>query len=214
MFYLLAIASPIYNNSLHGRLRDLVRASDNVNTTSNTFRAITISGAYLSQHEAGLKGIVDEKSWDVVILQGQSTEPIDPEKSENFQNTTRKYAKIIRNSGAEPLLFMTWAYKDKPEMTQRLSDAYTILANEIGGMVIPVGLAFERALKVKPNLRLHIEDNKHPTLEGTYLSACVFYAALYDDSPIGNEYDAGLDSKMVAFLQEIAWATVNDFYKR
>ena len=99
-------------------------------------------------------------------------------------------------------------------MTKPLSDAYTILANEIGGMVIPVGLAFERALKVKPNLRLHIEDNKHPTLEGTYLSACVFYAALYDDSPIGNEYDAGLDSKMVAFLQEIAWATVNDFYKR
>jgi hypothetical protein len=53
-----------------------------------------------------------------------------------------------------------------------------------------------------------MDDRKHPTLAGTYLAACVFYAVLNENSPEGIAYTAGLDPVDAAFLQHIAWETV------
>jgi len=79
---------------------------------------------------------------------------------------------------------------------------------------MPAGLAFARALDKRPDLVLRIEDKKHPTLMGTNLTACVFYAALYYKSPVGVAYTAELDEADANFLQEVAWETVKDFYGR
>jgi hypothetical protein len=50
--------------------------------------------------------------------------------------------------------------------------------------------------------------NSHPTRSGTYLAACVFYAALFGESPEGLEYTGGLGSGEAAILQSIAAETV------
>jgi hypothetical protein len=203
-----------YNNSLHGHLRRLVRAADPENAKAYFLKASTISGGRLIDHRFGIAGMLKNWQWDVVILQGHSNEPIDPKKSKEFDQTARFYVDLIREAGAKPAFFMTWAYTDKPEMTEPLGDAYTRIGNETGAIVLPAGLAFARALDKRPDLVLRIDDKKHPTLMGTYLTACVFYAALYDKSPVGVAYTAGLDETDAKFLQEVAWETVRDFYGR
>lgn len=50
---------------------------------------------------------------------------------------------MIREAGSKTVLFMTWAYKDKPKMARPLADAYTKMDNELNALVVPVGLAFD-----------------------------------------------------------------------
>ncbi len=81
----------------------------------------------------------------------------------------------------------------KPEMTSQLDAAYSEIARELGAQVIPVGLAFATVTDERPDIILRIADARHPTLAGTYLATCTFFAALFNQSPEGLEYSAGLD---------------------
>jgi len=47
-------------------------------------------------------------------------------------------------------------------------------------------------------------DGTHPSTAGSYLDACMFYAALTGRSPVGNPYTAGLDPSQARFLQQVA----------
>ena len=49
---------------------------------------------------------------------------------------------------------MTWAYKDKPEMTGQLAEQYTIAGNDNDALVIPAGLAFAKAISKRPDMEL------------------------------------------------------------
>jgi hypothetical protein len=106
---------------------------------------------------------------------------------------------------------MSWAYADKPEMTQQLADAYTRAGNDNGALVIPAGLAFARSIRERPDLNLYVADKRHPSLAGTYLAAATTYAAIFGSSPEGNSYTAGLDAETARFLQTTAWLTVRDY---
>lgn len=198
-----------YNNSLHNHYRSLVRAS--LPDNRNRVRSMTISGGKLFEHR-GLKPMVKSEDWDVVVLQGHSLGPI--EGAESFEKAARKHAKVIRRAGAEPVLFMTWAYTDRPEMTRLLDNAYSNLGAELDAGVAPVGIAFERVTRERPSLALRTADKRHPSLVGTYLAACVFYATLQDRSPEGIDYDAGLDPEAVAYLQRVAWEIVQAYRAR
>jgi hypothetical protein len=202
-----------YNNSVHGHVRSLAHAAD-PDTRKGVFKAMTISGGYLHDHAAGLPSMLKSHKWDVVVLQGQSAEllPSNPHRAERFKSALRQYDQWIRESGAKTALYMTWAYRGRLGMTGQVAHAYVAAGNEVGALVVPVGLAFERALKMQPDLALHRTDNIHPSMAGTYLTACVFYAALYGKSPAGNAYTAGLPRELADFLQKTAWDTVQAFY--
>ena len=203
-----------YNDSLHGHLRQLVLAADPDHGKDYLFRSSTISGAYLYQHSGDLPFELQDRHWDLVVLQGQSREPMaaDARKAERFRQVARGFDGLIKASGAKTAFFMTWAYQGKPGMTEALSQGYEAIANELGDLVVPVGLAFRRSLRERPSLVLHFKDHIHPSLAGTYLAACTFYAALYGKSPEGNPYTAGLDDDTARFLQATAWRTVRDYY--
>jgi len=47
-----------------------------------------------------------------------------------------------------------------------------------------------------------------PTLAGRCLAACTFFVALFNQSPDGLEYAAGLYTKDATYLQRGAWQTV------
>ena len=112
------------------------------------------------------------------------------------------------------MLFMTWAYTDRPEMTPQLDEAYSRLGKELDAEVAPVGLAFERVTRERPSLKLRTDDKRHPSLAGTYLAACVFYAALQDRSPEGIDYSAGLEPEVASYLQKAAWEVVQYYRTR
>ena len=201
-----------YNNAVYTHLRGLLVAQDPSLRQKIFLKSMTISGARLADHAGGLSQTLNARPWDVVVLQGHSREAIEPDMAEAFEATIRRFAKEIRSKGAEPVLFMTWAYSDKPDMTARQARAFKHLGKKLKMMVIPVGLAFERALKMNPDVVLHNQDRIHPSLEGTYLAAAVFYAALYRNSPLELDYDAGLEDDTARLLNQAAWETVQDYY--
>jgi len=225
-----------YNNGVMFHLVPMLREGDPENAKAYAFKQSTISGAALSEHKLGFEALVKSRKFDAVVLQGNSTEPMvpateeelqalkriqgaaapaDPKAAaEEFKEYARRYAKIIRDNGAVPVFFMTWAYTGQPGMTKPLAEAYTAMGNELDALVVPVGLAFERSLKNRPDLAMLISDDRHPTTAGTYLIACTFYAALTGKSPVGLKYDAGLGADTAKYLQGVAWDTTKDYYGR
>ena len=201
-----------YNNGLHGHVSYLAEAADPARAADYVARSLTISGGLLTEHRFGINGMLQSRPWDVVVLQGGSMEALDPATAPAFFTYARRYIKKIRAVGAMPVLFMTWAYADRPEMTEQLCGVYTTLANKTQSFVVPAGLAFADALRNKPDLQLYTDDLKHPSLAGSYLAACTFYGAMYGKSPHGVPYEAGLPPALAAFLQDSAWDTVTRFY--
>ncbi|MBR2118844.1 MAG: DUF4886 domain-containing protein [Pseudomonadota bacterium] len=213
-----------FNNSLHNHVLNLLRSADPAGGYTAT--SATIGGAPLSLHDvdallsshkrhssSGEDGS-NHKQFDAVIMADCNWCSVDPKRKPAFAETVAKDSAIVRKYGAAPVLFMTWAYADKPEMTDKLAAVYTAVGNDNDALVIPAGLAFARARTLRPELALNVPDKSHPSLAGTYLAACVVMASVYRRSPVGNKYHADLDDQTAAFLQDVAWATVQDYYRQ
>lgn len=196
-----------YNNSLHNHYRRLLRASHPDGKSTGYARVMTISGGHLPEH-AGLPSMLESRQWDAVVLQGHSRGPISEETAGPFREAARRFAGEIRDRGAEPVFFMTWAYDGKPEMTAELDKAYSSIGQELNAEVVPVGLAFATVTDEKPDIALRIADARHPSVAGTYLAACTFFALLQNKSPQGLAYDADLGAETATYLQRVAWETV------
>jgi hypothetical protein len=217
-----------YNNSMHGHVNQLMRGAG----ISAPFRStsITISGSGLAWHDIGSyfrPGAVASYSFnaandivmnppgarlfDMAIMMDCSVCPIHAQLGGEFPATARRAAEIARSHGAEPVFFMSWANKNRPDMLNGLAEAYTRAGNENRALVIPAGIAFARAMAARPELDLYVPDLRHPSLAGTYLAAATTFAAIFGRSPEGNRYDAGLDAETAAFLQRTAWQTVQEY---
>src|SRR5262245_2898278 len=130
------------------------------------------------------------------------------QRNEETLPFARKLNDRIRESGARTVLFMTWGYQAGfASMQPRATAAYQELAKELKTDLVPVGLAWDKALKARPDLDLWMDGN-HATMKGAYLAACTFFAAFYGKSPVGNSFTAGLDAADARFLQESALAVV------
>ncbi len=220
-----------YNNSMHGHVGQLIKAGDPQSHSRAV--SVTIAGSGIDWHDmesylrpgggmgrysftAGNQIVFNKpgRQFDTVIVMDCSQCPIHPQLKGIFHEYVKKDREIIQKAGARLVLFMSWAYKDKPEMTAQLAEAYTAAGNEIDALVIPAGLAFARAIGKRPDLEFYQPDNRHPTLIGTYLAACTTYAAVYGKSPVGNPYLAGIDPATAKFLQAVAAETVQEYYGR
>ena len=156
--------------------------------------------------------------WDFVVLQEQSRIPaMTAQRDEQMIPAARLLDKKAAESGAETVLFLTWAgrdglpsagLEDYVAMQSAIEAGYMEVAGEIGAMVAPVGVAWQWALEEHPELGLWQRDGSHPSPEGTYLAACVFYATLLGESPEGAGELAGLPEETARFLQALAGETV------
>ena len=219
-----------YNNSLHNHLGDLYDADPDLDTPKR--RSITINGSslswhdvesYLSNQEIGSFKIdsdtntyepYEDKDIDVVIMMDCSLCPINEQRKDSFYKYVKKHSETIRSNGVEPILFMTWPYKNKPEMQQQLEKEF-FKASKLNNLrLIPAGQAFLFVNKNFSNINLYTNDLRHPSKEGTYLAALMIFATLSNKSPVGNLYTMGLDSDIARTLQQVAWNTHKDFEKK
>ena len=218
-----------YNNGVHNPLIMLIRASGELGE-GHRIRSITINGSSLSWHDVNSyiknpnigsfsissKNVLnkyDFSGFDMAIMQDCSQCPIHPERKDLFHDYVEKHSNLLKKNGIEPALMMTWAYKDKPEMTSQLAKEYTVAGNKNNVLVIPVGLAYENSMKVHPEIDLYNSDKRHPSKAGTYLSACMMYASVFQTSPVGNPYTFDLDKNSALNLQKVAWATHQEYYE-
>ena len=215
-----------YNNGIHSQVGQLAAAAKS--RIRGTM--VTISGSGMDWHDVGAyfrPGAIASysfntsneiifnrlnKLFDVAIIMDCSQCPIHPKLQSVFHDFARKNSDEVRRHNAEPVLFMSWAYADKPEMTAQLAEQYTIAGNANRALVIPAGLAFARAIDKQPSINLYAPDKRHPSPAGTYLAACTVFASLLKQSPVGLPYTATLDAPTAAFLQQIAWETVQAYH--
>jgi len=214
-----------YNNSLHNHVSSLVKSADAELGSRLQFKSATIGGAALNHHNLphliapARIGVSQPFEW--VVMQGGSGEPLSPRRREIFRQTASVNAALIRDQGGQVALYMTHAYvkphrQFKPENIVATEAMYVDVGNEIGALVIPVGLAFEEAYRRFPDLKFHNRDGTHPSLLGTYLAACTTYAALYGRSPVGNAYRAEglIEEGLATQLQQVAQDVVTQFFQR
>jgi hypothetical protein len=187
-------------------LPDLIAQLAAAHGTSIEQHMISAGGASLRRHwNAGeaLKAI-ESGQYSHVVLQEQSTLPAKNPK--RMHESVRLFDEAIKPAGAKTVLYMTWARLNAPESQQAISDAYLSIGRELGAMVVPVGLAWQRFLREHETPALHDQDQSHPSLAGSYLAACVFYAVLYRASPIGaGDKIAGLTGTEQTQLERVAW---------
>ena len=218
-----------YNNSLHGHVGLLARAASEKDRAAHRSVSITISGSGMDWHDVGsyfrpnavgrysfvgdneVRFNPPGRTFDAAILMDCSQCPVHPTLRPIFFEYAKRHSDTVRTNGAEPIFLMTWAYADKPEMTQGLADAYTEAGRLNNVHVIPAGLAFARSIASRPELNLYVADKRHPSLAGTYLAACVTLASVFSVSPVGNTYTGGLDAATARHLQQTAWDTVQSY---
>ena len=218
-----------FNNGLPGHLSQMERAADPANKQLYRNTMVTIGGSGFDWHDVEnyfrpnaigrysfdtSNNVVFNKIdrlFDVAVMMDCSQCPIHPTLKTVFTDYAKKNSAIVRGKGAKPAFFMSWAYADKPEMTAQLAEQYTAAAKANGAKVIPAGLAFARAIALKPDIELYVADKRHPSLAGTYLAACTTLAALYGKNPVGLSYTAGLPADVVRTLQTAAWEAVQAY---
>lgn len=164
---------------------------------------------------------LQDYDWDYVILQEQSRLPTAPEMVElEMRPSAQALDELIRAANGQTVMMMTWAYEDgddwewlgehlvttREEMQTQLAETYIQVADELDALLAPTGIAFLRCAEEHPEIVLwDEEDGMHPALAGTYLGACVLYATLYDQSPVGLTYiPEELDAETAAILQQVA----------
>ena len=215
-----------YNNSLHVHVKRMAAAAGIHDSDDLEFKSVTINGGALPDHD--ISDYLEpgkfrmERPFQVVVLQGHSTAALLDGNRSRFAEAVIRFSMEIAAAGGETALYMTHAYVPphemyRDDMIREIENLYVTVGNEVGALVIPVGLAFEEAYRRRPDLLLHMPyDGTHPSLAGTYLAAATVFASLYGRSPIGVQYEyfGLIDGSTVRFLQEVAEHTVRAFFGR
>ena len=146
----------------------------------------TRGGARLAEHlnsstkmGAKTQTALQNEKWDYVILQEMSNGPIT--SKEKFLTNVEKLCVQIRENGATPILYATWAYQkggrqlqssgmDYDEMYQKMYEAYHEAAEQSGALIADVG---KRFYEIADRQNIFAEDGCHPNELGSQLAAQV-----------------------------------------
>jgi len=183
-------------------------------------RTLASSGETLAGHlaDSTTAPTIRSEHWNTVVLQDQSENPalVSYRLNEMYPAATQLVA-MIRKDDAQPLLFLTWAHQtgwpqadltDYATMQAAVDQGYLGLAADLDIPIAPIGDAWQTVVSGKTNADLWQSDGVHPSLAGTYLAACVFYATIFQQSPVGLSYRGGLSDSEAADLQQAAASTV------
>ncbi len=172
---------------------------------------IAFGGYTLEQHlenELTLK-MINEQEWDIVVLQ-ENTFRAANEMEAALVAIPEFKAKLTANT--KVFLFMTWAYEEEPNMLSTLKQTYERAATVIDGTIVPVGIAFDQAQEdISSTISLYNQDGVHPSPEGTFLAAGMFYRAIYEQNPVLNSYNAGFTLATATYLKELAKTSYENY---
>ncbi len=198
---------------------------DTLITDQNTPGGYTLQG-----HSTNSTSIskINAKKWDYIILQDQSQRPAFPPAQ--VQQDVIPYAAALdsiinaNDICIETMFYMTWGrkYGDQANcpfysplctydsMQWRLRQTYLQLGQLNHAAVAPVGMAWKASRLADSTINLWATDNSHPSVAGSYLTACVFYNMIYKKRCSGSTHLGGLPANVASFLQNIADVTVFD----
>jgi hypothetical protein len=143
--------------------------------------------------------------YDIVVLQ----EDLPETTVKQFQKYSVKFLELCREYKSRAVFYMTWAYdRLKHVMTEEMIEsAHKYVANNWKVDIAAVSVARRSAAAKCPNINLWHSDMEHPSLEGTFLSACCLFNTVFKESE-GCEDIAyvpdGMDQEVAESLANIA----------
>lgn len=181
-------------------------------------------GASLEEHyKRGSVGIaLKEGAWDYIVLQEQSLRPAMPLRQ--VEKTFFRYGELLNRQikglypGAQTLLYVTWGrWRHTGPLCELMPPAcsywgsdslitlrYRMLAERTGATPVPAGPAWRYVQTHHPEIELFNPDAIHPSLEGSYLAACCFYAIIFRKDPARLSYNYVLAPEVAALLRRVA----------
>jgi hypothetical protein len=199
----------------------------------------TRGGTGLDFHLTNKRDVIGNRSWDRVVAHGYSTldaeKPRDPAK---LVATSKQLAELLRGKNPQVDLYLmaTWSRPDQvylekgawagrpiEAMAADIRAAYDLAAAGAKAKVIPVGEAWNRAIRegvadANPydgidagKLDLWTYDHYHGSTYGYYLEALVIFGSLTGRDPrsLGahecSAFELGLSTAQVEQLQQIAF---------
>jgi len=226
---ILFIGSSYFNyNNLPGLFEGLAKANG-----KNVFvDGAILNGVYLDYHasNSGTAAKIKMHEWDYIFLQGVCTNAAFPETHQvifppyqshplvpsiqtlqmkihaNYENTVTVYS-------------MPWAFEDGTTWLNGFNHSYDDMqvmiytntiqfSGDLGFKISPVGWAWRTVIKERQDIKLFMSDYNHPTLRGSYLTACVFYVTVFQESVEGVSYYGNVSESTALYLQKVATSTV------
>ena len=179
----------------------------------------TPGGHKLIEHAANAISLnkIQSNNWDHVVLQDHSLRPA-YYPLEHY-NGAEQLLQLINSNGTclnKAIFYMTWGRESSsnyPYYThqQLTTDGYNATANIFDTEVSPVGVAWKKVRDDGDPVDLYDTDGSHQSYAGSYLSACVFYATIFDKSPVGLSYTGSLSASDAAYLQQKAFEAYNEY---
>ena len=179
----------------------------------------TPAGYNLIEHATNIISIniIQSDDWDHVVLQDHSLQPA--YYYLEFYNGAEQLIQLINEDDLclnTTIFYMTWGRENSSnypyyEHQQLTTDAYNIMADIFDTEVSPVGAAWKKVRAENDPIDLYDRDGSHPTYAGSYLAACVFYATIFDKSPVGLTFTGSLSTADATYLQEKAFEAYNEY---
>ena len=190
------------------------------------------SSLYEISQNIDIRAKINSNKWDYIVLQDAPHRVAYPDYYYSLIPWADAHAlpptlKIFRDMAIENnpethvVFFMPWAFKDGMLWIQGQTDdffsmqekIYTnslIIATDLNLKIAPVGWAWYQVLKEPHNnIELFNPDLSHSSLEGSYLTACVFYVTFFKEI-LNSSYYSSVTPEIATYLQSIASATVLD----
>ena len=154
----------------------------------------TSGGASFKDHwnsEKGLSSVqkIKNNTYTHIIFQEYSSYPL------IAIDTTQKYLNLmhkIANSESRKFLYATWSYPNILKNNNLSSPSSKVIEDKLENIkpsletnILPVGRAFDLFQLRYPDQTLFTSDNKHPNPIGSYLSACVIFSKISNQSSLG-----------------------------
>lgn len=121
----------------------------------------------------------ERPGWEIVILQEGTGRDMDTPAE--YEKYVRLFENEARKIGARTYIVENYsddsAHYDGRHKTMKDWSAKLKLS------FIPVGTAWNELRSRHPEVNLYEPDNHHPSLQGSYLMACVYYQALFGVAP-------------------------------
>lgn len=194
-----------------------------------TYESNTPGGCTFAQHCTNRSmTLIQQGTWDVVVLQEQSQLPSFPEwqvERECFPNATRLVeAAYAANPNVEPMFYMTWGRKNGDQsnaqeypplgtyegMDSLLYERYMQMGRDNNASVCPVGRVWRNIRKNHREIELYADDGSHPSMAGSYAAACAFYTMIFHRNPSEIRYTADLDETTAQIIRSTVEEVVFD----
>ena len=141
---------------------------------------IAHGGWFLAQHleEPDVRFDILYGNYDYVVLQ-EHAHPFGPE--EKYKSAAIGLCALVRQAGAVPVLYETWARKEEPEVQETMNGAHVRAAEATGALLARVGERWWKYREEKPDVEMYAGDGAHASFEGSDFAAGCIWDAIRAD---------------------------------